>query len=71
MKNLMRIQSQSLMFKGSAIPKVELVLSCSDGTPWTVSMSAGCERFVGHYPLLPRMVVDGPVLSYRTPYPGS
>ena len=71
MKNIMKAQSPSLMFRGDPTPQIELVLSTSDGTPWTLRMSAGCERFVGHYPRLPRLVVDGPVLSYRAPYPGS
>jgi hypothetical protein len=67
----MEAQPQAMMFKSAETAKVELVLSCNDGSPWTLRMSAGCERFVGHYPRLPRMLVDGPVLCYRTPYPGS
>lgn len=71
MKNRMSTRVKALMFNGAETAQVELVLSRSDGTPWTLRMSAGCERFVGHYPRLARMVVDGPVLSYRAPYPGS
>jgi hypothetical protein len=47
------------------------MLTRHDGTPWTVSMSAGMERFVGRYPRLTRLVIDGPLLDYRMAYPGS
>ncbi|HEX8379343.1 MAG TPA: hypothetical protein VF619_02190 [Allosphingosinicella sp.] len=67
----MKAQPQAMMFQKAHAAKVELVLSCNDGSPWTLRMSAGCQRFVGHYPRLPRMVVDGPVLRFRAPYPGS
>ena len=71
MKNRMNARFHSLMFNAAETAQVELVLSRNDGTPWTLRMSAGCMRFVGHYPRLPRLIVDGPVLSYRAPYPGS
>ena len=50
---------------------MELVLTRHDGSPWTLTMSAGMERFIGHYPRLTRLVIDGPLLAYRIAYPGS
>jgi hypothetical protein len=34
-------------------------------------MSSGMEQFIGRYPRLPRLVVDGPLLDYRVSFPGS
>ena len=60
-----------LMFQKPDPPQVELVLTCHDGTPWTLSMSARTAEIVGRYPRLTRFIVDGPLLCYRTPYPGT
>ena len=59
------------MFQRSEPARLELMLTRHDGTPWTLSMSAGMERFVGRYPRLTRLVIDGPLLDYRMAYPGS
>ena len=59
------------MFQREEPAQVELILSRHDGTPWTLTMSAGIERFVGRFPRLPRLLVDGPLLNFRAPYPGS
>lgn len=67
----MHRQPRGLMFQRPEPAQVELILSRNDGTPWTLSMSVGTERFVGRFPRLPRMLVDGPLLNYRAPYPGS
>jgi hypothetical protein len=67
----MNAPSPGLMFQKVEPPRVELVLSCNDGTPWTLTMSARTAQIVGRYPRLARLVVDGPLLCYRTPYPGT
>jgi hypothetical protein len=67
----MKADSQGLMFQQAEPARVELVLTTHDGRPWTLTMSAGTARIVGRYPRLTRLVVDGPLLCYRTPYPGS
>lgn len=46
-------------------PRMELVLRLGDGTPWRLTMSAGCERFVGFYPRIDGIEADDAVLSYR------
>lgn len=67
----MNSQSPMLMFQRAEPARVELVLSLNDGSPWTLTMSARTAEIVGRYPRLPRLIVDGPLLNYRTPYPGS
>jgi hypothetical protein len=71
MKMPMNSKPSALMFQDAEPPRVELVLSCNDGSPWTLTMSAETAHIVGRYPRLPRLIVDGPLLCYRTPYPGS
>jgi hypothetical protein len=71
MKMHMSAPSQGLMFQKAEPPQVELVLTCHDGTPWTLTMSASTARIIGRYPRLTRFIVDGPLLCYRTPYPGT
>jgi hypothetical protein len=71
MKEPMKAQPRGLMFQADEPARVELVLSRSDGTSWTLSMSAGSERFVGRYPRIPRLLIDGPLLPFRAPYPGT
>ena len=67
----MQQEPRGLMFQRTEPAQVELVLIRHDGTPWTLSMSAGSERFVGRFPRLPRLLLDGPLLNFRAPYPGS
>ena len=65
-------QPKSFMLQTAEQVRVELLLTTADGTPWTLTMSAGVERFIGRYPRLNRiLVVDGPLLDYRAAYPGS
>jgi hypothetical protein len=70
MKSFMSAPLTRFMFQGADPVRMELVLSRHDGTPWTLTMSPGMERFIGHYPRLPRLVVEGPLLAYRVAYPG-
>lgn len=67
----MSAPSTGLMFQKPDHPQVELVLTCHDGTPWALTMSASTARIIGRYPRLTRFIVDGPLLLYRTPYPGT
>ena len=46
-------------------PRVELLLRLPDGAPWRLSLSAGLERFIGHYPRLEGFRAAGPLLEYR------
>jgi hypothetical protein len=71
MKCFMGAPLSQFMFQGSEPARMELVLTRHDGSPWTLTMSAGMERFIGHYPRLTRLVIDGPLLAYRIAYPGS
>jgi hypothetical protein len=64
-------QPHGLMFQEVEPAQVELVLTTHDGKPWAITMSASTAWIVGRYPRLTRLVVDGPLLCYRTPYPGS
>ena len=49
--------------------RTELILRLADGSPWTLSVSAGIERFIGHYARLPGIEAEGPLLSYRSVAP--
>jgi hypothetical protein len=62
MNSSMRNFIQSRPF---AAPRTQIVLRLPDGSPWRLTMSAGCERFIGYYPRLPGIEADGAVLSYR------
>ena len=50
-------------------PRLELVLRAADGCPWTLSVSAGMERFIGHYPRVEGIDPDGPLLRFRSVTP--
>jgi len=52
-----------------AARRVELVLRAPDGSPWTLTVSAGIERFIGHYPRIEGIDPGGPLLSFRTSDP--
>lgn len=45
--------------------RLELVLRAADGSAWTLSVSAGMERFIGHYPRIEGIDPGGPLLSFR------
>ncbi|MGZ8284568.1 MAG: hypothetical protein ACXW27_05535 [Allosphingosinicella sp.] len=49
----------------AARPRVELRLRLEDGSPWSLTVSAGIERFIGHYPRLDGLDADGPLLRFR------
>ena len=57
------------MFRGGEPPKVELLLTRRDGTPWTLTISAGVQRFIGHYPRIRGIEFEGSLLKYRAVYP--
>lgn len=35
--------------------RVTLTLQSPDGGIWSFTLSAGCEKFIGHYPRLPEL----------------
>ena len=45
--------------------RLELVLRDADGSPWRLTVSAGMERFIGHYPRVDGLDCGGPLLSFR------
>ncbi|MFN3388222.1 MAG: hypothetical protein ACK40O_04775 [Allosphingosinicella sp.] len=55
----------NLETRAADAPRVELVLRLPDGAPWRLSVSAGVERFIGHYPRLDGIAGGGPLLEYR------
>jgi hypothetical protein len=71
MKMFMQAQPTRFMFQAPEQARVELLLTTADGSPWTLTMSAGTEKFIGRYPRLTRLLVDGALLDYRAAYPGS
>jgi hypothetical protein len=54
---------------GPAASRVELVLRAGDGKPWTLSVSAGIERFIGYYPRIDGIDPGGPLLRFRSATP--
>lgn len=46
-------------------PRLELGLRLADGTPWTLTVSPGIERFIGYYPRVDGIDSDGPLLRFR------
>lgn len=44
---------------------MELVLRLEDGSPWTLTASAGMERFIGRYPRVDGLNPGGPLLRFR------
>jgi hypothetical protein len=63
MKSHMRNSNQIRSFPA---PRSQLLLRLPDGSPWRLSFSPGMERFIGHYPRLPGIETDGPVLAFET-----
>lgn len=45
--------------------KIQLMLRTPDGGRWGVTLSDGMERFIGHYPRVPGLGSDSPLLEYR------
>lgn len=46
-------------------PRMELVLRLGDGSPWSLTMSAGMERFIGYYPKVDGIDSGEPLLSFQ------
>lgn len=46
-------------------PCLELALRLEDGSPWRLTVSAGIERFIGHYPLVDGLDAGGPLLRFH------
>ncbi len=46
-------------------PRVQLMLRTTDGRRWGVTFSEGMERFIGHYPRVPGLHSESPILDYR------
>jgi hypothetical protein len=59
----------SAFFDGFEAPRVELVLFDRHEREWTLTVSAGMERFIGFYPRLDGIASDGPLLRYRVADP--
>lgn len=49
--------------------RLELVLRLADGAPWSLTVSAGMERFIGYYPRIDGIDSGGPLLSFRVADP--
>lgn len=59
----------SFLFDGFEPARVQLVLVGPDEGEWTLTVSAGMERFIGFYPRLEGIASDGPLLRYRVADP--
>lgn len=57
--------ASSFRSRAADAPRVELLLHLPDGAPWRLSVSAGIERFIGHYPRLDGIAAAGALLEYR------
>ncbi|HEX8624740.1 MAG TPA: hypothetical protein VF782_06640 [Allosphingosinicella sp.] len=53
----------------AASPRVELLLYLDDGSPWTLTLSSGMERFIGYYSKVDGLRSGGPLLSFRAADP--
>ena len=53
----------------AAPSRIALVLRLEDGSPWRLTVSAGMERFIGHYPRLDGFDSGGPLLRFRVADP--
>ncbi|MFL6843711.1 MAG: hypothetical protein ACJ8ER_02385 [Allosphingosinicella sp.] len=47
-----------------ALTRVQLRLKTPDGAGWSLTVSRGMERFIGHYPRVPGLGSGGPLLRY-------
>ena len=62
----MRIEPTTPFTSLRDLGRVELVLRAADGSPWTLSVSAGMERFIGYYPRIEGIDPGAPLLSFRS-----
>ena len=67
--NMPMSEPNGFLFRGAEPPKVELLLRREDGTPWILTLSAGIQRFIGHYPRVRGIEFEGSLLTYRAAYP--
>jgi hypothetical protein len=44
--------------------RVQLRLKTPEGAGWSLTVSRGMERFIGHYPRVPGLGSGGPLLRY-------
>jgi hypothetical protein len=49
----------------AAPPRVELLLRLEDGSPWSLSVSAGIERFIGYYARVDGIDSGEPLLHFQ------
>ena len=47
------------------VSKLRLNLRTPDGASWELTMTAGMERFIGHYSQVPGLESDGRLLEYQ------
>ncbi len=47
------------------LPKIRLNLRTCQGAAWDLDVSAGMERFIGHYSRVPGLGSAGPLLEYQ------
>lgn len=45
--------------------QVQLMLRFPDGARWSLTVSKGMERFIGHYPRIAGLGSGGPLLRYE------
>jgi hypothetical protein len=45
--------------------RIQLMLRTPDGAPWSVSLSPGMERFIGHYSRVPGLSSGSSLLQYK------
>ena len=65
----MRMDVSKFLLGASRTPRVELVLHLADGTPWTLTITPGIERFIGYYPRLDGIHCGAPLLEYHRVQP--
>lgn len=59
-------EDDSSFLLGAPPPRLELALTRPNGEPWSLTVSPGMERYIGHYPRLEGFACAGPVLVYRS-----
>ncbi len=46
-------------------PQIQLNLRTPEGGAWDLTVSAGMERFIGHYSQVPGLASGSPLLEYQ------
>ena len=65
----MRTDISKFLLGASRPARVELLLTRPDGSPWTLTVSPGVERFIGYYPRLEGFACAGPLIEYHKVQP--